>query len=64
MPYWAQVLIAAVITVVVVLLLIKRIRRRERADIDAPELVLTEDGALRDASGAEVDMDEPPAPKG
>ncbi|MEO0913111.1 MAG: hypothetical protein AAFY59_08985 [Pseudomonadota bacterium] len=55
MPYWAQVLIFALVTVFVVLLLIKRIRRRERADLDAPELVLTEDGELRDTTGKGVD---------
>lgn len=55
MPYWAQVLIAGVITVIVVMLLIKRIRRRERVDLDAPELVLSEDGTLHDTTGKGID---------
>ncbi|QHQ34579.1 hypothetical protein [Algicella marina] len=57
LPVWVKAFSFCVIAVIVVLMLIKRIRRRERADIDAPELVLTEDGRLEQVDSKKRDSE-------
>ncbi len=58
MPYWLQALIAAVATIAVALYLVKRIRNRERASLDAPEMIFNEEGELTTPPKSVNDQDE------